>query len=161
MTNSILLTIYDDLEAMAVTYTDKSGANITANCLNLDEIPASVQSVHLPCRILLPIGQGQGGTPTAQVLFGAGIKATWNITDLFLLEVAARDAGLYIQAPVLMRYCVAYAEAIGRQFEFVHGWSTETNSLTASILPGMYEYPSGSGVWFYGVKCDLQIEEIF
>ena len=161
MTYSILLDIYDDLEAMTVTYLDKSSASATANCFNLDEIPSSVQTAQLPCRILLPVGQGQGGAPNAQVLAGAGIRATWQVTDLFLLEAAARDAGLYVQAPVLMRYVVAYTEAFGKEFQFAHGFSTESKSLSVSAIPGMYEYPAGSGSWFYGVKCDLTIEEIF
>lgn len=152
---SILLTIYDDLEAMAVTYADKSLANVTANCFNLDEIPASVSTAQLP------IGQGQSGTPTATILRGAGVQAQWNVTDLFLLETAARDAGIYILAPVLMRYSVAYAEALGKQFQFIHGYSTESLTITSSIVPGMYEYPAGSGTWFYGVKCDITIDEIF
>ena len=159
--SSILLTIYDDLEAMAVTYTDKGAVSTNPNCFNLDEIPASVSTAQLPCRILLPIGQGQSGTPTATILRGAGVQAQWNITDLFLLETAARDAGIYILAPVLMRYAVAYAEALGKQFQFVHGYSTESLTISSSIVPGMYEYPAGSGVWFYGVKCDVVIDEIF
>jgi hypothetical protein len=161
LTNSILLTIYDDLEAMSVTYVDKSAASINPNCFNLDEIPSSVQTAQLPCRILLPIGQGQGGTPTAQILRGAGVQAQWTITDLFLCETAQRDAGIYILAPVLMRYVVAYAEALGKQFQFLHGWNVESLTISSSIVPGMYEYPAGSGTWFYGVKCDVTIEEIF
>lgn len=159
--SSILLTIYDDLEAMAVTYVNKSAVSTNPNCFNLDEIPASVQTAQLPCRILLPVGQGQSGTPTATILRGAGVNAQWSITDLFLLETAARDAGIYILAPVLMRYCVAYAEALGKQFQFVHGYSTESLTISSSIVPGMYEYPAGSGTWFYGVKCDVVIDEIF
>lgn len=158
---SILPTIYNDLEAMTVTYANKSSVNTTPTVYDLDEIPASVQTAQLPCRILLPLGQGQGGSPNVAILRGAGAQAQWVITDLFLLETAARDAGLYVQAPVLIRYVVAYAEALGKQFQFVHGYSTESLTVSASIVPGMYEYPAGSGVWFYGVKCDVTIEEIF
>ena len=161
MTSSILLTIYDDLEAMSVTYVDKSAASTNPNCFNFDEIPGSVSTAQLPCIILLPIGQGQGGTPTAQILRGAGVTAQWTITDLFLCETAARDQGVYILAPVLMRYVVAYAEALGKQFQFQHGWNVESLTISASIVPGMYEYPAGSGTWFYGVKSDVTIEEIF
>jgi len=161
MTNSILLSIYDDLEAMAVSYIDKSNAPINPNCFNLDEIPGSVSTAQLPCRILLPIGQGQGGSPTVEILHGAGARAQWNITDLFLLESAARDAGVYVLAPVLMRYVVAYSEALAIVWQFKHGWNVESLSMSVSILPGMYEYPAGSGSLFYGVKCDLTIEEIF
>ena len=161
MTNSILLSIYDDLEAVTVSYLDKSNASTNPNCFNIDEIPASISTAQLPCRILLPIGQGQGGTPTLEILHGAGARAQWNITDLFLLEAAARDMGLYVLAPVLMRYVVAYSEALAIAWQFKHGWNVESLSMSASILPGMYEYPAGSGSWFYGVKCDLTIEELF
>jgi len=159
--SSILLTIYDDLAAMAVTYVDKSAANATPTVYNLSAIPSSVSTAQLPCRILLPIGQGQGGTPTATILRGAGVEAQWIVTDLYLCETAARDAGIYILAPVLMRYVVAYAEALGIQFQFRHGYSTESLTISSSIVPGMYEYPAGSGTWFYGVKCDVTIDEIF
>jgi hypothetical protein len=161
MTNSILLQIYDDLEAMTVTYTDKSGTPINPNCFNLDEIPASINTAQLPCRILLPVGQGQSGSPNIKILKGAGVSAAWQVTDLFLLETAARDIGIYIQAPVLMHYAVAYAESLGVAFQFKHGWNVESLTISAGVTPGMYEYPSQSGVWFYGVKCDVIIEEIF
>jgi len=161
MTNSILLEIYNDLEGMACTYVDKSGASTTPNCFDLSEIPSTVSTAQLPCRILLPIGQGKGGSDNVEVLRGAGIKARWNVTDLFLLEASARDMGLYVLAPVLMRYVVAYSEALGKQFQFIDGWNTESLTISAAVVPGMYEYPTGSGSWFYGVKCDVTVEEIF
>jgi hypothetical protein len=161
MTGSILLNIYDDLEAMTVTYVNKSGGNSTPSVANLDEIPASVATADLPIRILLPIGQGAGGTNNAEILRGAGVKASWTITDLFLLDTAARELGPYIQAPVLLRYVAAYAEALGKQFQFLEGDSTLSLTINASIVPGMYEYPAGGGTWFYGCKSDITIEEIF
>lgn len=157
---SILLTIYDDLEAMTVTYTDKDSVSITPTVYNLDEIPASVQTAHLPCRILLPIGQGQGNN-NVTILNGAGARGSWIVSDLFLLEASARDAGLYVQAPVLMRYVVAYAVALGKQFQFRHGADNTSLTISSSIVPGMYEYPSQSGAWFYGVKSTITIDEIF
>jgi len=72
-----------------------------------------------------------------------------------------RDAGKYIQTPVLKRYEVAYAEAIAKKWQLVHGESTETLGLNLSMLAGQFEYPAGSGAWFYGVKCDVSFEEIF
>lgn len=161
MTYSILLTIYDQLESMAVTYVNKDSVGTTPNVFDLNEIPASIETAHLPCRILLPVGQGQSGSPNVEILRSPNVRANWNITDLFLLEAAARDAGLWVQAPVLMKYVVAYAEALALKFQFMSGSSVETFTISASIIPGMYEYPAGSQAWFYGVKCDLQIQEIF
>jgi hypothetical protein len=156
MTNSILLTLYDDLEAMTVTYTDKSGAASTANCLNIDEKTDSIQTAHLPCRLLtttLP--------DSVTIQRGGNNLATWNITDLFLLETVARDMGTFIQLPVLKRYEVAYSEALAKLWSVVHGWSTETLTLSLTMQAGKWEYPSGSGVYFYGVKCDLVMEELY
>lgn len=153
--SSLLLTFYDDLEAMAVTYTNKDGSPATANALNLDEQSDSIETAHLPCRILTFIQPD-----TAVILRGAGSTATWNITDLFLLETAARDIGGSILKPVLKRYEVAYLEAVEKQWNLVHGWSTETFGLNVTMRAGKFEYPSQSGTWFYGVQCDVSFEEI-
>lgn len=156
MTSSILLTIYDDLEAMTVSYADKNGATVTANCLNIGERSDSIQTAHLPCRILTTTANDTGF-----IYKGAGIKMAWQITDLFLLESAMRDMGKFVQLPVLKRYEVAYAEAVAKLWQLVHGWSTETLGLNLSMQAGVFEYPAGSGVSFYGVKCDVNFEEIF
>ncbi len=156
--SSLLLTFYDDLESMTVTYTDKSGASANATCLNLDEQSDSIQTTQLPARILTFTNPD-----TAVIMQGAGSMATWNITDLFLLETVARDLGSYILKPILKRYEVAYLEAIQKlpaARSLVHGWSTETQPLSVSMRAGKFEYPAQSGVWFYGVQCDLVIEEI-
>lgn len=161
MTYSILPNIYAQLASMIVSYVDKNGQDVQPGVKGLGEIPASVQTAQLPLRILLPIGQGQGGTANLEIMHSPNVKANWVITDLFLLETAAQDEGLYRQAPVLMRYVVAYSEALGPHFQILSGASVESFTISASVVPSMLEYPQGSGVWFYGVKCDLQVEEIF
>ncbi len=153
---SFLLTFFDDLEAMTVSYTDKNGATATANCLNIDEKADSIQTAHLPCRILTSTQPD-----TAIIHKGAGIMATWNITDLFLLDTVARDISPHIQMPVLKRYEAAYLEALFKKWNLPHQYSTEELTLSCSLLAGKFEYPSGGGVFFYGVKCDVVMEEIF
>ena len=158
---SQLLNFYSDLDGMTVTYLNKDSVSTTPTVYSLSEIPASVETAHLPCRILLPVGQGQSGTPNAMIIRSPNVTAQWSITDLFLLETAARDAGLNIQAPVLMAYVVAYVDALSIKFNPVHTSYTNAYITSANITPGMYEYPQGSGTWFYGVKSDIVIEEIF
>ena len=160
-TGSTLTEIYSALDAMAVTYLDKDNASATATCFNLSELPASLQTAHLPCRLLLPLGQGASGSPNLQLGPGPEITAQWQITDLFLLETAARSEGLYIQAPVLMRYVKAYADAIALKWQFLYQWQSEALTSAVSIVPGVYEYPAGGGTYFFGVKCDIQVTEIF
>jgi hypothetical protein len=153
--SSLLLTFYDDLEAMTVSYTDKSGGTVTATALNIDERTDSIQTAHLPCRIITSTQ-----ADSAVILKGAGSTATWNITDLFLLATVAQDMGTFVVQPVLKRYEVAYLEALQKQWNLVHGWSTETLVLNVTMQAGKYEYPAGSGTFFYGVKCDIVLEEI-
>lgn len=153
---SILTTIYDDLEAMSVSYVDKDGATVTATCLNIDEKADSIQTAHLPCRILLNNQQESGS-----ILRGAGIDATWQITDLFLIETATRDLGGHILYPVLARYKVAYLSALTVLWNMVHGFSTEALSMSWTCKTGRFEYPAGSGTWFYGVQFGITINEIF
>lgn len=156
---SVINEIYAAIESMAVTYNDKNGNAVTPDIYGLSNIPATVSTAALPLRILLPIGQGQSGSPNVQILRGAGAKTSWHITDLFLLAPAAQDAGLYVHAPILVTYAALYAEALSNKFEFNFA-GTNNVTISASITPGMYEYPSGGGAWFYGIKSDITIEEI-
>ncbi len=153
--SSLLLTFFDDLEAMTVTYSNKDGSSATANALNIDEKTDSIQTAHLPCRIITTTS-----ADSVKIQRGGNSLATWNITDLFLMETAARDMGTFAVMPALMRYKVAYAEALQKNWQLVHGWSTETLTLNLSMQVGKYEFPSQSGVWFYGVKCDITFEEL-
>lgn len=159
MTASILSTIYSQLASMSVSYTDRANATATPTVYSLATIPGNIQTAHLPCRLLLPIGQG-GGTNNMRILQGAGVVASWAITDLFLLMTAAQQEGLHAQAPVLISYVMAYARALAAQFRFLSAPSTETRTISANILPNIWEYPGGSGVLFYGVKVDLIVEEL-
>jgi hypothetical protein len=156
MTYSNLLNFFDDLEGMTVSYTNKSGATVTANALNIDEKADSIQTADLPCRIIT-----QTAADSGTVLQGAGIKATWNITDLFLLDTIARDISPAIQMPVLQRYKVAYLEALSKKWMLPHPPLTEERTLSYTATTGKFEYPAGSGIYFYGVKFDLTLEEIF
>jgi len=152
---SLLLTFFDDLEAMSVSFKDKSGATVIANVLNIDEKADSIQTAHLPCRIITQTANDSG-----EIFKGAGINATWNITDLFLLDTVARDISPAIQMPVLQRYKVAYLDKLFLMWQIVHGYSTETQTLNYTAMTGKFEYPAGSGVYFYGVKFDLTLNEL-
>jgi hypothetical protein len=101
-----------------------------------------------------------GGVNSLTVLTGSGVTASWAVSDLFLLETAAQDIGERVQAPVLVSYCAAYARAIGQLWRFLSAPTTNTATITARVSPGMVQYPDGSGVYFYGVRVDLTIEEL-
>jgi hypothetical protein len=154
MTYSILTTIYDRLEALTVTYVDKAGASNTPEVYSQETLLDSVTG-QTPCRLLLP------ATGTINIMPGGELLSTWKIMDLFLLEGAAQGDGIHDEAPSLTRYMVAYAEAVGALWQIVSGHSTETRSIQGQITSGKFEYPSQSGVQFWGVRCDMTIEELF
>jgi hypothetical protein len=158
--SSSLVEVYALLAAMSVSYTDRSGATATPHVFNLDTFPSNIQTAILPCRILFPIGWGGQGM-TLGIGPGTEADSTYTITDFFLLESGARGEGLFVQAPVLMRYVKAYADAISLKWQYA-SLNSVSQPLTVSvnIVPAEYNIPQGSDNWYYGVKCDLTISEL-
>ena len=147
--------IYTALDGMAVTFLDKDNASVTATCYTLNESLDSVQTAHLPCRLLMP--------PTSNMTLGPGPEAqsVYTVQDLFLLEAAARTEGSKTCAPVLLRYMQAYQDAIAKKWQFVTYWQTEAFTTCITITPGNYTYPANSDSVFYGVMVTIQLQEIF
>lgn len=158
-TQSIIVQIYAALDGMAVTYLDKDNASVTATVYALSEMLDSVQTANLPARLLV--------LPSSQVVLGPGPEATadYTIQDLFLLEAAAQGGGSKVQAPVLLRYMVAYQEAIAKKWQMLGGgavgWQTEAFTTNITLTPGKYTYPANSDSVFYGVMVSITINEIF
>lgn len=146
-------TIYPAIGNMVVTL---NAATVTA--YNLDALPNSIQTAHLPCRLLLPTNQMQTGRNAQPVTFGTnGVwSVVWNVVDLVLLETAGQTRGLLDVAGDIVEYEAAYlsslsALAIG-------------NSITvegAQLDPGVFEYPTGGGVFFFGVQVTVNVKELF
>lgn len=154
MSNSILETIYARLAAMAVTYVDKSGATVTPEVYSQATLLDSVTG-QPPCRLLL------SAAGALAITSGGNNLATWRITDLFLLEGAAQGDGIHDEAPSMTRYMLDYSDALAKLWQIASPPSTETRTLAATLTSGKFEYPSQSGVYFWGVRCDLTIEELF
>lgn len=154
MTFSILEAVYDRLEAMQVTYTDKAGASNIPEVYSQETLLDSVTG-QVPCRLILP------PSGSINIMAGGENLAAWKISDLFLLEGAAQGDGIHDEIPSLTRYMLAYADAIAKLWQIAYQDSTETRTLAVSIASGKFEYPSQSGAWFWGVRCDLNIEELF
>ena len=154
-TNSILTAIYTALAGMSLSYVDRGGATVSPSVYYDNTLPNSMETANLPARVLLP------PNGSMDVLRGAGVNTTWTINDLFLIDTAARDVGVRSFAPVMASYCANYGDAIGKTWQILSGNSTLTLSLNVSINSGKYEYPSGSGTYFYGCLAILTIEEIY
>jgi hypothetical protein len=154
MSYSILENVYDKLEAMTVTYTDKAGASNTPEVYSQETLLDSVTG-QTPCRLILP------ASGSINIMAGGENLAAWKISDLFILEGTAQGDGIHDEVPSLTRYMLAYADAIAKLWQIAYQQTTETRTLAVSIVSGKFEYPSQSGVYFWGVRCDMTIEELF
>ncbi len=153
--SSIIESVYAALDSMTVSYLDKDNATATPTTYTLSESLDSVQTAHLPCRLLI--------FPTVSQILGPGPEstATYTVNDLFLLEAIAQGGGTKVQAPVLLRYVKAYQDAIALKWQFISVWQTEALTTNITYTPGRFEYPSQSGNWYYGVNISIIVEEIF
>lgn len=149
---SVITQVYNALEAVTVTTT----SGVTPIVYDLDELPESITTAHLPCRLLLPLG----GNPLTEregsfYAIGTGVTVDWQISDLMLWQASEQGIGLREFAPELVDYCGKYVDAM-RTFKCPYS----NTALTGfSVTPGEYEWPRGSGRFFAGVLAQLVIKE--
>lgn len=149
---SVINNIYDALKLKTVTTT--SGK--TPRVFGLDELPESITTAHLPCRLLLPVGNNPTEAQEGQfIAIGTGVTVVWQVSDLMLWQVSEQGVGLREFAPELVDYCGKYLDMV-RTFKCPY---PNTAIETFTMVPGMYEWPSGSGRQYAGVLCQLQIRE--
>ena len=78
---SVILNVYSALKAKTVTTTSE----ITPVVYDLDELPESITSAHLPCRLLLPLGDNPGeGREGMFIAIGTTMVIVWRVNDLIL-----------------------------------------------------------------------------
>lgn len=153
--SSILTTIYDKLEALTVTYVDKSGGSVSPTVYSQETFVDSIQTAHIPARILF--------SPNGNMVIGPGglSQSEDTIIDLCLLEAAAQGAGGKEEIPQVTRYIAAYKEKIGTLWQLLSTWHTEDQTTRIQYTSnGRFEYPSGSGSFWYGVRFEITITEI-
>ena len=150
---SVITNIYDALADKVVTTT--SGK--TPTVFNLDELPESITTAHLPCRLLLPVGGNPSEALEGQfIAIGTAVTVIWQIGDLMLWQVSEQGLGLREFAPELVDYCGKYVD-MTRTFKCPY---TNTALEGFSVTPGIYEWPRGSGRFFAGVLAQLNIKEV-
>lgn len=150
---SVISDIYDALDAVTVTTT----SGTTPTCYDLDELPESITTAILPCRLLLPLGNTPGEGREGQFIsIGTTMSIIWQVNDLMLWQASEQGEGLREFAPELVDYCGKYLDAM-RSFRCPY---TGTALQSVNMIPGEYEWPRGSGRYFAGVLCQLNIREV-
>ena len=143
--------------------TDLAGVTVTAGAVTptvryLDTITESVEPASLPVRLIVPtsdIGgtESPSGEPMGACGTGAGASVEWHIGDLLLIEAEPLRRIGENQA-LVVDYMDAYTDAL-RQTRTLGGAVVQSWALN----PGMYEWPTGSGRWFYGVLATVIVRE--
>lgn len=151
---SQITAVYAAIAGMTVTTTGGK----TPTVYNLSSLMNSVETAHLPCRLMLPIGNNPGdGREGQYIAIGTTMTVDWQINDLMLWQTSQQGLGLQEFAPQLIDYCGKYMDAIRSV-----GKAPASNcTLTSiSLTPGEYNWPAGSDKWFSGVLCQLTIHEV-
>jgi len=149
---SSVLEMYANLVAQDVSI---GGKVVTA--YNLESLPPSINTAKLPCRLLLPVGDmSTEGRDATFIAIGNTITVDWQIKDLMLYRPLGQGIGLHTFAGELVEYAGAYMD-MAREFRAP---SIFSSLESANALPGIYEYPAGSGNLYAGVLCTLLIHEV-
>ena len=150
---SVITQVYDALSDVVVTTT----GGVTPRTYDLHELPQSVSTAQLPCRLLLPVGNEPGeGREGTFIAIGTGMTIIWTINDLMLWQPINQGSGLKEFASELVDYAGKYIDAM-RTFGKCPYADTTVESV--SISPGIYEWPASGGTNYAGVMCQLQIRE--
>jgi hypothetical protein len=150
---SIITNIYNALDAKTVTTT----SGVTPTIYNLDELPESITTAHLPCRLLLPVGNNPTEALEGQfIAIGTTVTVNWQVSDLMLWQASEQGIGLREFAPELVDYCGKYVDMC-RSFKCPY-----PNSVLEgfTVTPGEYEWPRGSGRFYAGVLAQLVVKEV-
>lgn len=144
--------IYNALVAMSITVDTK-----TPSVYGLTGLPNQVASADLPCRLILALGANAvAGSSTDFYTLGGHQNVVWTMSDLLLWLPAAQGQGVKQVAGALVRYAGKYVDAVKGKWFMVSGADVED----CKVEPGMYEYPVGSGNFYYGCLSRLTIREL-
>ena len=103
-------------------------------------------------RYLLPLSQAR--SMSEQRTLGKSITVRYEVEDIFIYRGINEGSGL----EGAMAHLVAYMDA----YDAVIWNSNPTNSSKlrgVRMTPAVLTYPTGSSTQFYGVRCELTIEE--
>lgn len=126
-------------------------------CRGLDGLDPRIPRAALPVRLLLPVGSNANGRNLSLISAdGHGRDATWMIPELALIAQVTSGKGLEEYAGTLVDYVVALEDAIqNRRADyagfFINNIATDT---------GEFEWPAGSGNWYFGVRTNYTVREL-
>jgi len=150
--SSELIAIYTAVAAWAPVY--KSGG--TVKVWNLANLRSTGVELETPLRILAVETGDTSGEELNFVELGKMVAVTWSILDLFLLRLVTETPRHRANVDTeMMHYQVSYLDALAAD----RTPTAHSEIIDASMTPGVYEWPEGSGRFYHGVKCVISIRE--
>lgn len=120
--------------------------------------PPSIETSHLPARLLLN-GDEQGrGNDGGFVAAGKLTQVSYQISDMMLWAAVTNTIGLPGWEATAASYTDEYLSMLRnwRNAGQTQAWVESFRSFS-----GPLEYPRGSGRWFYGVVFIVQVAELY
>lgn len=103
-------------------------------------------------RYLLPLSTARSAS-TKRTL-GGGVMRVHRVEDMYIYRNAKDGTGLEGALPALLAYMDIYDDAmVGTKP------TTNSNVIEVEMLPAVITYPTGSSTDYFGVRCQLTIEE--
>lgn len=148
-----LTAIYTAYEGMSVSV----GA-VTPSVKGLSDRKQSINSADLPVRLMLLASsqRGRGDGFEWGDINQNFAEITWTVVDLLLWEKFGQGLGMHAHDPDLATYMTNYLQAT---FD-IGGGSTNYRLQGLEMVPGIYEWPIGSGTFFFGVQSTLFVREV-
>lgn len=157
--SSLIRTMYSNLAARNVTYTNQHGVITTPRTYDLDELPDNVSPADAPARLLLPYATFTEGKDGRFAALGAISQINWSITDLLLITPGVLGGGIGQVAADIVLYQDAYVTMLTRGDRTLDTGG-EVEVLGWRPIPGLYDWPIGSGQWWQGVMIVIDVLEV-
>jgi len=151
---SNLRSINDAIANLSVSYTSEAGSSTTPTGTDINEIPTSVGSADAPIRL---VGvTTEGGNADGMSFDAAETDAEYehSIVELCLIENVGLSR-LRDELPDQQRY----SDAILGTLVSNRGIYTNCDITGAAATRSVYEWPPGSGEFWYGVLTTIAVRE--
>lgn len=151
---SSIRSISNALAALTVSYTAEAGGTVTLTNYDIDELPTSVAAANLPVRL---IGTQRGDSNASYNAITAGTGSTkvdHSISELALIELVGLSR-------MQDEWCDAmrYMDALTVTLQSNRSIFTKCEITSASSSRSVFEYPLGSGEYFYGCLTNVNVTE--
>jgi hypothetical protein len=153
---SKLTDIYDALANKSIILD-----GVPVPCQKLEETTGVIFGT--PQRVLSPLSERNEGRGLVPLTFGGAATLQWFITELLLLAGVEDGTGLEFHTPRLVKCQAAYVANVFSDRSLgiapAPGSSSSVVVNGADIEAGVYEYPLGTGAFYYGIKVAWTIRE--